>query len=139
MAVMDSNKNGYIDYTEFIAACLQSYNYLQENHLKTAFSYFDKDGSGSISLEELKQCLQNEDFTLPEDAITKLLREVDINDDKEVIFVFVAYLNIDRLQRVHNNDEKQWRLDEEHFGLDGRFALMTNLLSGSLCSVTLIA
>jgi len=57
MNVMDSNKNGYIDYTEFIAACLQSYNYLKENHLKTAFSYFDKDGSGTISLEELKQCL----------------------------------------------------------------------------------
>ena len=57
MAIMDSNKNGYIDYTEFIAACLQSYNYLKENHLKSAFSYFDKDGSGSISIDELKQCL----------------------------------------------------------------------------------
>ena len=28
MAVIDSNANGMIDYTEFIAACLQSYNYL---------------------------------------------------------------------------------------------------------------
>lgn len=84
MNVMDSNKNGYIDYTEFIAACLQSYNYLKENHLKTAFSYFDKDGSGSISLEELKQCLQNEDFTLPEDIIGKLLEEVDFNKDGQV-------------------------------------------------------
>jgi calcium-dependent protein kinase len=54
MNIMDSNKNGYIDYTEFIAACLQSYNYLKENHLKSAFGYFDKDGSGTISLEELK-------------------------------------------------------------------------------------
>jgi calcium-dependent protein kinase len=57
MRVMDSNNNGYIDYTEFIAACLQSYNYLKESHLKTAFGYFDKDGSGTISREELKQCL----------------------------------------------------------------------------------
>ena len=57
MEVMDSNQNGYIDYTEFIAACLQSYNYLKESHLKTAFSYFDKDNSGTISLEELKHCL----------------------------------------------------------------------------------
>ena len=51
---MDSNGNGYIDYTEFVAGCLQSYNYLKESHLKTAFSYFDKDGSGTISLDELK-------------------------------------------------------------------------------------
>lgn len=57
MLVMDSNKNGYIDYTEFIAGCLQSYNYLKENHLKTAFSYYDKDSNGTISLDELKQCL----------------------------------------------------------------------------------
>lgn len=81
MSIMDSNKNGFIDYTEFIAACLQSYTYLKENHLKTAFSYFDKDGSGTISMEELRQCLQNEDFTLPEDKISKLLEEVDINQD----------------------------------------------------------
>lgn len=57
MRVMDSNRNGYIDYTEFIAGCLQSYNYLKENHLKTAFSYYDKDSNGTISLDELKQCL----------------------------------------------------------------------------------
>mmetsp|Transcript_31363 Transcript_31363/g.30716 ORF Transcript_31363/g.30716 Transcript_31363/m.30716 type:complete len:128 (-) Transcript_31363:223-606(-) len=57
MQVMDSNQNGFIDYTEFIAACLQSYNYLKENHLKTAFYFFDKDGNGTISKDELKQCL----------------------------------------------------------------------------------
>jgi calcium-dependent protein kinase len=34
MKVMDCNNNGFIDYTEFIAGCLQSYNYLQETHLK---------------------------------------------------------------------------------------------------------
>lgn len=28
MSVMDSNRNGFIDYTEFIAGCLQSHNYL---------------------------------------------------------------------------------------------------------------
>jgi len=67
MDVIDSNKNGYIDYTEFIASCLQSYNYLQESHLKAAFGYFDKDNSGTISLDELKQCLQHEDFTMPEE------------------------------------------------------------------------
>ena len=49
MSVIDANQNGMIDYTEFIAACLQSYNYLKENHLRSAFTYFDKDNSGTIS------------------------------------------------------------------------------------------
>lgn len=66
MTVIDSNQNGLIDYTEFIAACLQSYNYLKENHLRTAFAYYDKDGGGTISRDELRQCLQGDDFTLEE-------------------------------------------------------------------------
>lgn len=81
MLVMDSNRNGFIDYTEFIAGCLQSVTYLKENHLKTAFSYYDKDSNGNISLDELKQCLQSEELTLPDSTIEKLMMEVDANHD----------------------------------------------------------
>ena len=49
--------------------------------MKQAFSYFDKDASGTISLDELKQCLASSDFTLPEETLTKLLNEVDANKD----------------------------------------------------------
>lgn len=84
MRVMDSNNNGYIDYTEFIAGCLQSYNYLQETHLKSAFTYFDKDGSGTISKDELRACLQNEDFTMSDELIDSLLNEADKNGDGSI-------------------------------------------------------
>lgn len=57
MRILDSNKNGMIDYTEFIAGCLQSYHYLNEKHLRVAFNYFDRDHSGTITYEELKQSL----------------------------------------------------------------------------------
>lgn len=39
---LDTNNNGFIDYTEFIAGCLKSKIYLKEEHLRNAFSYFDK-------------------------------------------------------------------------------------------------
>ena len=78
---LDSNKNGYIDYTEFIAGCLQSYNYLNEQHLKSAFAYFDKDQNGTITIEELKQSLQTANFSLPDASIQRILREVDIDND----------------------------------------------------------
>ena len=84
MEVMDSNNNGYIDYSEFIAACLQSHNYLMENHLLQAFAFFDKDGSGTISHEELMLCLCDEEMTLPEDVIGKMLSEVDLNQDGQI-------------------------------------------------------
>jgi Ca2+-binding EF-hand superfamily protein len=36
---------------------MQSYVYLKENNLKQAFQYFDRDGNGTITLEELKESL----------------------------------------------------------------------------------
>ena len=42
MYILDTNNNGYIDYTEFIAGCMKSKIYLKEDHLRIAFSYFDK-------------------------------------------------------------------------------------------------
>jgi Ca2+-binding EF-hand superfamily protein len=39
--ILDTNNNGHIDYTEFIAGCLRSKIYLHEDNLKIAFSYFD--------------------------------------------------------------------------------------------------
>ena len=42
MNKLDANNNGVIDYTEFIAGCMESKLYLKEEHLKNAFQYFDK-------------------------------------------------------------------------------------------------
>lgn len=81
MKVIDSNNNGVIDYTEFIAACMYSQDYTQEKNIKQAFQYFDKDNSGTITTEELKQCLQSEDQTLTDEEAFKLIKEVDNNDD----------------------------------------------------------
>lgn len=42
MNKLDTNNNGFIDYTEFIAGCLKSKIYLKEDVLRAAFQYFDK-------------------------------------------------------------------------------------------------
>ena len=49
--------------------------------MRSAFSYFDKDGNGTISPEELRQCLQSDDFTLSDDQVDQLLEGVDKNKD----------------------------------------------------------
>jgi calcium-dependent protein kinase len=41
MDTLDTNKNGFIDYTEFLAGCMRSKLYLEEDHLRSAFEYFD--------------------------------------------------------------------------------------------------
>lgn len=57
MSTLDTNKNGYIDYTEFLAGCMKSKIYLKDEHLRRAFEYFDKDHSGTITIDELKAVL----------------------------------------------------------------------------------
>lgn len=37
MQKLDTNLNGYIDYTEFLAGCMKSKIYLKEDYLRTAF------------------------------------------------------------------------------------------------------
>lgn len=81
MSVIDSNNNGVIDYTEFIAACMYSQDYSQEKQIKQAFMYFDKDNSGTISRDELRQCLQSEDQTMTDQDVSDLINEVDQNQD----------------------------------------------------------
>ena len=45
--------NGTIDYIEFITATMHMNRMEREDHLYTAFEYFDKDKSGFASLSNL--------------------------------------------------------------------------------------
>jgi calcium-dependent protein kinase len=54
---VDADKSGFIDYTEFIVATVNSEEFNSNEFLQAAFKLFDKDGSGSISGDEIKAVL----------------------------------------------------------------------------------
>ena len=54
---VDADGNGYIDYSEFVVSTLNEQGILSSNKLKTAFKMFDKDGGGSITIDEIKKVL----------------------------------------------------------------------------------
>jgi len=58
----DTDGNGVINYTEFIAATLSAQTFMKKEYLKTAFNMFDKDGSGKIDSSELNGLLSGEEF-----------------------------------------------------------------------------
>ena len=82
---LDFNFNGLIDYTEFITACLQVQVYTDSGLLKSAFKFFDKDQSGFITLDELKEAIGGNDIGINDDSkINEMMREADKNQDGRI-------------------------------------------------------
>ena len=76
---IDVDKNGKIDYTEFLAATLQKQNYLKIERLYEAFCLFDKDNSGKITKDELMKVLKVDKNQ--EKEIEKIIKEADKDED----------------------------------------------------------
>jgi calcium-dependent protein kinase len=53
-AKADSDNSGFIDYNEFIAATINKKKLFSVTNLTEAFKMFDKDGNGSVSIDEIK-------------------------------------------------------------------------------------
>lgn len=54
MAHFDTNRNGSIDYNEFIGAVYGIMSEVKRNKIQSVFSKFDKGGSGKINAVDLK-------------------------------------------------------------------------------------
>jgi calcium-dependent protein kinase len=83
MQEVDADKNGFIDYTEFLTAGSNVRLLLTKGNIKAAFQTFDKDESGKISVAELKAALDSSG-SLDNALWTGLIREADRNADGEI-------------------------------------------------------
>ncbi|CAM8880668.1 hypothetical protein QQ045_019665 [Rhodiola kirilowii] len=91
MQAADIDNSGTIDYKEFVAAMLHLNKVHQEDHLYAAFSYFDKDGSGYITHDELQQACET--FGLQDVDLDEIIREVDQDNDGRIDYSeFVAMM-----------------------------------------------
>ncbi|XP_042504064.1 calcium-dependent protein kinase 20-like [Macadamia integrifolia] len=91
MQAADIDNSGTLDYGEFLAATLHLNKIDREDHLFAAFSYFDKDGSGYITQDELQQAC--EDFGIGNITLDDLIREVDQDNDGRIDYSeFVAMM-----------------------------------------------
>lgn len=84
-AAVDIDGSGFIDYSEFVVATMNEKNLFSEKKLKAAFKMFDKDDSGFISKEEVRDSLYRiQKFT--EAEINEIISQVDENGDGEISF-----------------------------------------------------
>ncbi|PPS09668.1 hypothetical protein GOBAR_AA10971 [Gossypium barbadense] len=87
----DVDNSGTIDYGEFVAATLHLNKIEKEDHLFAAFSYFDKDGSGYITPDELQKAC--EEFGIEDVRLEEMIREVDQDNDGRIDYnEFVAMM-----------------------------------------------
>jgi calcium-dependent protein kinase len=93
--IIDSDQNGYIEFEEFIRAGIDKRIFIDEEILRFAFDYFDKDGSGSITIKELKHifCVDN-DLDYTERLMKEVMRGIDTDGNGEISFTeFVAMMD----------------------------------------------
>lgn len=85
MKNVDIDGNGVIEYTEFVMATMNEKNMVSNEKLQQAFKMFDKDGSGTITPDEIKEVL-GFDSSISEKALDNIIREVDENGDGVIQF-----------------------------------------------------
>lgn len=82
MNAADIDNSGTIDYGEFLAATLHINKMEREENLVRAFTFFDKDGSGYITIDELQQACK--DFGLDEVKLDEIISEIDMDNDGRI-------------------------------------------------------
>ncbi|XP_022131793.1 calcium-dependent protein kinase 29 [Momordica charantia] len=83
MDAADVDRNGTIDYGEFITATMHRHRLEKEENLYKAFQFFDIDGSGFITRDELKQAMTRYEMG-DEDTINEIINDVDIDGDGKI-------------------------------------------------------
>ena len=83
--LLDTNKNGFIDYEEFCKGGVNKNLFTEKDVLKFAFDYIDKDGSGSINFQELKLILSNDDTNK---EIEQIIEEMELGEGENNVLTF---------------------------------------------------
>ena len=66
MDAIDTDKNGQINYTEFIASYADDKEMFKKDNVLSLFQAIDKDGNGTVDKHELRDLLQSKyDFKRP--------------------------------------------------------------------------
>ena len=82
MDAADVDRDGTIDYGEFLAATLHLNKIEREENMYAAFAYLDKDKSGYLTTDELQQAVT--DFNMGDISVEDLIREVDQDNDGRI-------------------------------------------------------
>jgi calcium-dependent protein kinase len=84
---LDNDNNGYIEYEEFLRASIDKEIFVTDEILKFAFNFFDKDSSGEITFDEIKEILcPGREREVSEKLLRKIIEEIDKDGNYVITF-----------------------------------------------------
>uniref|UniRef100_A0A6P6FZF7 non-specific serine/threonine protein kinase n=1 Tax=Ziziphus jujuba TaxID=326968 RepID=A0A6P6FZF7_ZIZJJ len=93
MEAADVDRDGALNYGEFVAVSVHLRKMANDEHLHKAFSFFDLNQSGYIEIEELRSALNDEVDSNSEEVINAIMQDVDTDKDGRISYEeFVAMM-----------------------------------------------
>ncbi|KAL3529898.1 hypothetical protein ACH5RR_009220 [Cinchona calisaya] len=86
MESADVDRDGTLNYGEFVAVSVHIRKMANDEHLHKAFAFFDKNQSGYIEIEELREALSDEGDANTEDVIAAIMHDVDTDKDGRISY-----------------------------------------------------
>ena len=84
--LLDGDNNGFIEFEEFLRACIDKKEILTDDYLKYAFKFLDKEDREIISVQQILSVLSIGDNNLLEIALSKDINDVDEDGDGNINF-----------------------------------------------------
>ncbi|KAK7267316.1 hypothetical protein RIF29_19985 [Crotalaria pallida] len=85
MEAGDADRDGYLDYGEFVAISVHLRKIGNDEHLRKAFRFFDQNQSGYIEIEELHNALVD-DIDINSEVISAIMLDVDTDKDGRISY-----------------------------------------------------
>lgn len=86
MEAADVDGDGTLNYGEFVAVSVHLRKMANDEHLHKAFSFFDRNESGYIEMEELRAALSDEEDANNEEVIIAIMHDVDTDKDGRISY-----------------------------------------------------
>ena len=87
--LLDGDNNGYIEYEEFLRACMDKKRILTNDALLYAFRFLDKDEAGKLDVKKIMYAFVTKHNKVLEEIIINTIKEVD--HDKDGIIDFQGF------------------------------------------------
>ena len=79
--LLDGDNNGYIEYEEFLRACIDKKLIIKEKYLRFAFKYLDQDGTETLNTQKIIKAFVVKPNVILEAVFNKTLNNVDKDGD----------------------------------------------------------